>query len=329
MVNNDWNDLFLRSDLRETGPEVRYGGLPSPDIISCGQTPVNPDQFATEESYQQCYDAPLRQNLYNYFYIRAKNSSQSSMKNGMAYLVLSNPAIIPWPGNYGWTEIKTCTGQSGSKIMDVAPGQIGVTREPFLYIPRDSGPRSVISWLSTPEHPLFSMPPRIDTIDQLVRFLIEHPSYSQHNINIMEDSEGWITTIRPYCQGAKESDIVFGIATQNCFQFKAQLSCDVPVKDGKYIQIPEFTVPTNDRYTYPLCVTVPADFEANIALSFTSTRAFPDPFSISLVTYFKMLPGNPMYESGMTASQLNFDPQVIKDDDARYYPFGSFSVTDK
>ena len=328
MSSEAWNDLYLRTDLGETSPDSRVGGLGSPDIISCGPKVANPSDFITESSYKMCYNAQLQQNLYNYFYVRAKNSSTTLMKHGQAHLVLTNPAIILWPGGENWTVIKTSKGNDYSEISDIQPGQIGVTTDPFSYVPPDSGHRCVVSWLSTPDHPIVGPPPRIDTIDKLVDFLVKHPNYAHHNIDIMPDASGMVTKIKPYSQGQQECEMTFGIQTTNCDQYVVQFSCGVQLPDGKFIELSPYTVTTNDRITITIDRFVPANFQANIAYSYTpNPRTQPSgQSSVAFVAYRTLSPGHPLYAFGKLYTHFNIDRKCITNDTIRYYPVGSVSL---
>src|SRR5689334_1994300 len=98
---SDWRDLYVRTALGE-GPNNRVGGLGSPDVIPTGSTPVDASVFATEQSYNQYYNLPFQGGKANYIYVRAKNAGFDA-NTGQAFLVMSNPAIVLWPGGKGWT----------------------------------------------------------------------------------------------------------------------------------------------------------------------------------------------------------------------------------
>src|SRR2546423_778431 len=138
-----WNDLFVRTDVTETSPDQgRKGSFGSPDVIPVGTTPVSAEQFTTDVSYGQYYNNSFYQNTPNYIYVRAKNSSMSLPKSGKANLVLTNPAIVLWPGGDGWTRVTTSSGSNSSDLKsggstNVPARKIGVTTDPFMYVPED------------------------------------------------------------------------------------------------------------------------------------------------------------------------------------------------
>jgi hypothetical protein len=121
--------------------------------------------------------------------VRAKNSSPSGKKLGQAYLAMSNPAVVIWPGGDGWTRIPNTSGSYASSLGDVGPGGIGVTDEPFVFTPDEFGHRCLVSWLSTTDHPVDKPPPRIDNCDD-PKYLVEHPNYAHHNIDIARHHRG-------------------------------------------------------------------------------------------------------------------------------------------
>src|SRR6516164_3621091 len=116
-MSEEWNDLFVRTDLSETSPEVRKGGFGSPDIIPAGtEIKIPPSTYTTDTSYGLYYNNSFVQKSTNYIFVRAKNSSQTLSKSGNAQLVLTNPAIILWPGGDGWTRIRTSKGRNESPL---------------------------------------------------------------------------------------------------------------------------------------------------------------------------------------------------------------------
>src|ERR1041384_6024979 len=153
MSFEQWNDLFVRTDVSETSPDSRVGGLASPDIIPVGTKLQSPTDFATAASYGKYY-----QNAPNYIYVRAKNSS-AEPATGTVKLVMCNPAVVLWPGGDNWTPLLTATGSDHCDLTDVPSQGIGVTGDggpetaPFVIVPKESGHRCLVTWLSTTKHP--------------------------------------------------------------------------------------------------------------------------------------------------------------------------------
>jgi hypothetical protein len=300
----EWNDLFLRTDLSETSPAKRVGGLGSPDIIPAGTSPSDPYIYTTPESYARYYNQPLMQNVPNYIYVRAKNSSSSSPKFGEVGLTMSNPSIVLWPGGDGWTVIKTAEGRDRSPITSTAPGKVGVTTDPFVFVPSEFGHRCLASWVSTPDHPIIGLPPKITSMDALAKFLIAHPNYAHHNIDIVQDTTGKVTRVDPYTQGDKGCTVVFGIQTVGCKGFKVSFTCGKQLPDGKFINLNEYTVTTDDSITITIDRDVPAGFQADIAYTYDQMNLKPEKFSVTFVAYFDVPPTHELYEFALPYEHL-------------------------
>lgn len=325
-----WNDLFVRTDLSETSPEGRKGGLGSPDIIPAGTKPVSPGQYTTDTSYGQYYNNSLYQNLPNYIYVRAKNSSQTLSKSGKARLVLTDPAIILWPGGDGWTRIKNSKGSYESPLTsagspDIGPNKIGVTEDPFLYTPSDFGHRCLVTWLDTTDHPDPGPPPKITKMDDLVRFLKEHENYAHHNIDIVADTSGRHTKSKSYTQGPESKTIRFTLTTVNCKGFVIGYNCATPIAPDKYIIFEDTEVNTNDKTGYHKDFEIPANFQADIVYFFDQKNLRPETFSVTLGAHVVSQPGDAIYELCFPPEHFGFT-KASPNDESRFYPVGSVTA---
>lgn len=323
MPTEDWNDLFLRTDTRETGTSPRFGGVGSPDIIPAGTSPVDPSQYTTGESYKAYYNTNFIQNQANYVYVRAKNSSTSpTPKKGEVHVGLTDPAIVLWPGGDKWTYLKNSSGKEASLIEGVAGGKIGVTTNAFQYVPTATGHRCLVSWISTPDHPIVGPPPLIRTMEELATFLIDHPNYAHHNIDIAPDTTGAVTTIKPYTQGNQGAKVVFGMRCYNVKGFEVGFSCGKPLKDGSRIELKPTTVAQDDVITYTIDRNVEADFAADIAITYVTHGLKPAEYSVTFVAYYDTPPGHPLYRFATPYQQMGV-PASLKGPDARGIQVGS------
>jgi hypothetical protein len=317
-----WNDLFVRTDARETGPELRYGGFGSPDIIPEGIQPKPPADYITEASYQRYYNNAVYEHQPNTIYVRAKNSSATSGKRGEAFLVMSNPAVVLWPGGEGWTRIKNGAGSYGSSLGEVKPGQIGITEEPFVFVPDESGHRCLVTWLSTPDHPVDKPPPTITEAEKLAKFLVDHPNYAHHNIDIAPDTTGVVTWDRPLDTGTKAGTWRFGLKVTNCQGFEVSFKSGTPLPNGHYIQM----LPTKveQDITYFIDVTdIPENFQTRMFCTYDQKNLVRTDFSVVYVAYLNTPPGHPLYERAVRYADLGASNDGIND---RGIPLGSIGV---
>lgn len=253
--NTDWNDLFVRTALSESSPVGRVGGLSSPDIIPWGTQPVTPSTFTTEDSYKKYVSTTgFLSGQPNYIYVRARNSSSTTDAVGEAYLVLTNPALVLWPGGDGWTSILTDKGKTSSPLKTggktaIAPNGIAVTEDPFVYVPPDSGHRCLVTWLSTKAHPVTQPPPKITDGQALAKFLIDNPNYAHHNLDIAPNTTGTRSFRAPLSTGTEDGTWACGFRFKNCKGFVLSFSSAQPMPNGEYLKMDPFVVQNNDELT--------------------------------------------------------------------------------
>jgi len=327
-----WNDLFVRTDVLETSPENRKGNLGSPDIIPAGKVPVDPAQYTTEASYRQYYNNSLYQNVPNYIYVRAKNASQTLPKSGKANLVLTNPAIIVWPGGDGWTRIKNGQGSYESQLKsagssEIGPNKIGVTDDAFVYVPDQFGHRCLVTWLDTTDHPHPEPPPKITTVSELVKFLAANPNYAHHNIDIVPDTTGKVTKQSPYSQMDEAATVRITLNTVNCKGFRIGYNCPTPLRPNDYITLggADGLLVTDESFSAEREFDIPKNFQGDIYYFWNSNNLKPEPFSVSLIAYTVTRPGHPVYELCLPHHHFGFQKEN-ENDDRRFYPIGSVTV---
>lgn len=288
--NSDWNDLFVRTDLSESSPINRVGALSSPDIIPWGTQPVTPSTFITENSYKTYVSTTgFVSGQPNYIYVRARNSSSTTTAVGEASLVLTNPAVVLWPGGDGWTFIKTNQGRSASTLLiggnsAIPPNGIAVTEDPFVYVPSDSGHRCLVTWLSTKSHPVTQPPPRITDAQALVTFLKNNPNYAHHNLDIAPNTTGARTFTAPFSSGTESGTWAFGLRFKNCKGFTLSFSSSAPLPDGSYLKMDSFTVQNDKELTIlnePVKVT--PNWNVNINCTVETNNLQPDGWSVEFV----------------------------------------------
>ncbi|MGR3938294.1 hypothetical protein [Streptomyces sp. BRA346] len=268
MAATDWNDLYVRTSLDETGPAQRAGALGSPDIIPVGTSPKPWQDYATEDSYKRYYQEAFLEHKPNYVYVRARNSSKMESATGRARLVMCDPAVVLWPGGSDWTPINTSTGSDHCVLEEIEPGTIGVTQDPFEVVPETSGHRCLVTWLSTAKHSCPDNPGRITEVDKLVAFLKDHPNYAHHNIDVVPDTTGVHTFSRPFTSGDQPAKWVFTLKVTQCKGYEVSFSCGTRLATGQYIRLDPVTVTTNDEIGLTIDRDVEAGFDSTISYTF-------------------------------------------------------------
>jgi hypothetical protein len=251
----------------------------------------------------------------------------SSEKSGSANLVLTNPAIVIWPGGDGWTRIQTASGSNSSELQaagsaSIKPGKIGATTDPFVYVPNESGHRCVVTWLDTVDHPEPSPPPKITTMSELVKFLVDHPNYAHHNIDIAPVQTTRVTKKKPYTQQDEAETVRFTLATRNCKGFVIGYSCGTEISPGKFIELKDTPV-TDDEFNVFKEFPIPANFQSDIYYWYDMKGLSPGDFSVSLQASIVTLPGHPVYDLCRPAEYFG---QTSDGPDKRFYVIGSVTM---
>ncbi len=324
-TDTPWNDLFVRTDVSETIPESRVGGFGSPDIIPIGTDLKPPSDFATADSYARYYQQPFYQGKPNYIYVRAKNSSTGENATGRVRLGMSNPAVVLWPGPGKWTILKTTTGNDYADLNNIGGGAIGVIDDPFDLIPTESGHRCLVTWISTKKHPISSEPPEITTAAALADFLIKHPNYAHHNIDITADTTGIQSRISPFTSGDQAGDWVFSLTVENCKGFTVSFSCAKQLKSGQYIQLLDQLVGDDTRYSFNIDRPVESGFAADIVYTYNQNNVTKKDFSVFFKASYRVPVGHPLWNYAQPYH--TFDPVTgFTLSDARKIEVGSIGV---
>jgi hypothetical protein len=289
---SQWNDLFVRTSPSETGPTGRVGGLSSPDIIPWGITPTDPYRFTTQDSYRNYMSSQgLRQRMPNYIYVRARNSAPNTPAVGSAYLALTDPALVLWPGGEGWTSIKTNNGNAYSSLQPspVAGNAIAVTTDPFVYIPEESGHRCIVTWLSTQSHPVAGAPPKITDMSMLVQFLQDNPNYAHHNVDIAPSTTGAVTNQKPFSSGTGGFSWICGLQVTNCKGFRVSFSSSAPLPDGSHIIFEPTDVMQNETIRYMLGpFDLPPNWETNMNYTYETNGLDPANFAVTFIAQYSV-----------------------------------------
>jgi len=306
----DWNDLFVRSDVSETAPIGRRGGLGSPDIICAGTEPVDPTTFTTHESYASYYNAPIVSDKPNYLYVRARNSSPTDTRTGEVFLAMTEAALVLWPDVANWTRAANSAGDYANPLSPnpVDPGQIGVTNDPFVFIPTESQRWCLVTWLSTPQHPEPTVP-LITSAAELAQYLTEHPNYAFKNIDPAPDVDGPATFQQPFSSGSTAALWSFGLQLENCKGFTVSFSCGTQLPNGDYITLPSTTVSQDDRLTLMAGpYDIPAGWQAMFTFTYDTNGLLPQSFAVILSAYYVSTNESAQDDAARSAAQPQSAP---------------------
>jgi hypothetical protein len=301
-----WQDMYVRTALGETSPNDRQGGLGSPDVIANGIQMIQDPKQVLTATYDQYYNLPLEAGKANYIYVRAKNASPIAVKRE-AYVVMSNPAIVLWPGGAGWTRLKTSNAQTySSPFGTVQPGSIGVAEDPFMFSPGagDVGHRCLVTYLSTAEDPHPEPPPRLTTVPEVAKYIIEHPNYAHHNIDITPNTTGALTQSQPFSSGTERATWAFGIQAINAQGFTVSFSSATKFGD-RYVVLEPTTIKQNDKHTITIDdVDVPPNIDTFFNYTYEQNNLQPNEWAITFVAFYQPPAGSELWHRAHTAEQL-------------------------
>jgi hypothetical protein len=295
---SDWNDLFVRTSLGERSPDGRVG-LSSPDIVRAGVSPMDPFELTREDNYQTYpRSKPFPQRAFpNYLYVRAKNSAANTPAEGRAYLVVTNPALVLWPGSEGWTQVRTINQAEAGTLQPrpINGGSIAVTTDPFVYVPADTGHRCLVTWLSTRSHPLSQLP-QIERMDQLVRFMKDTRNYAYHSIDIAS-TDGAVTQSIPFSSGTMSFSLRCGLQVTRCKGFTVSFSSGTPLPGGGYIGLAATDVLQDETVVYlSAAAELPANWDTHFNYTYRTNDLRPVDFEVTLVAYFDVGPEHPFWD---------------------------------
>ncbi len=133
---SNYNGIFMRSALGQ-GNQVPRQGLQnmSPDILSLGIEPVAAPQTAFSERYNIEFKKPLQAQQANYIYLRGKNYATQPIDDSgenQPRLFWTKASLLQYPQT--WKELKP-SRSGGAFGLKADPGFVGVTSQPYLWIP--------------------------------------------------------------------------------------------------------------------------------------------------------------------------------------------------
>lgn len=290
----EYNGILVRQNLTDQGIIPRTGGwTASPDVIAAGVTPIaNPEEvFATESSYKTDPTEPMVEKAANYIYLRGKNLSTTPV-TGTARVFYAPHSLFLYPQQWINNPLKTSQGAESSKIENLDAQAIGVTSDPFSFIPTDTSEHHcLMGFISSPEYPFETQKPpnAVTSLKELSEWVAQHGGTGWHNVQFTSADSPTFTNSTHYPASSTLAKLHFNITCTGCpVGSHVSFSCGTPLPNGKVISFPKTEVNTTETVGYFVEVDVPAGWESDITYSYweggTPLANFNVSMSASIVT---------------------------------------------
>ncbi len=282
-----YNGILVRYNLTDTGSMPRTGGWTAcPDLIPYGTEPVQkPTQFF-KDNYGQNVGKALIAKAQNYVYVRGKNLTGAPL-TGTARVFYAPQSLFLYPSQWLENKIQTTNGSETSDITNLAPNDIGVTIDPFTWVPSDiSEHHCLITIVSTPDHPFASqLPgPDITSVNDLGAWIAKTGGTGWHNIQITTAGAPTFTNFTEYPGSSTAETIMFTITAENVsIGAEVSFSTGTPLRKGQYINLPKTRVTKDTQIQFSVTCDVPADWKSNFSYSYyaNDTTKLPG-FNVSM-----------------------------------------------
>ena len=285
-----YDGILLRQNLQDQGIMPRTGGwTASPDIIMAGTQPTQDPQavFSTSASYGTDPTQPVVQNANNYIYLRGKNLNATA-QTGTAHVFYARQSLFLYPQQWLNNPLLTSRKSDTSDMGSIAPNTIGVTTDPFVWIPSDvSEHNCLVGFISTPEYPFESQKPpnAVTSLDDLAAWIGKTGGTGWHNVQFISNGAPTFTNWTTYPASDTEATIQFAITCISCpIGSQVSFSCGTPLPNGTYINLPPTTITKPTQIGFTVTYQVPAGWTSPISYSYFSNDNPPvdGNFSVSM-----------------------------------------------
>lgn len=192
--------ILIRDCLQDSG-KIPMSGFysDSPDIIVHKQV-QNPLDFFTK-NYDEDVAEPFTRGSNNLLYVRAKNSGSVAATGyirtyAAKATLFMNPAV--WVNNIN----KTLSGKTIVETQLMAPREIGVTKDPFLFNAKESDNYCHIAYASmdgrSPD-----IPEEMENYGHFVTWVMYNPNVALRNFNVLSSKN--MPSLRQTCEFANPS----------------------------------------------------------------------------------------------------------------------------
>ena len=216
-----WQSLYMRTDLDDTGEYPRELVQTSPDLIDWGVKPAeDPSGLITDKAWSEYVGGRTVPKEQNYLYVRGRNLSAKAVSEAEIRLYCAPVSLVLWPNlpdKTGWADnpLKTPSGTT-SQYVDVRGMGLWVTPEPFLREPPAGAGLSLVGWLTSKN--ARNVIPETQDIIKLATYLHEHPDTSAFHLQPPpehpEPGVAWETALGFY-QGMTATEIMFEVVVRN------------------------------------------------------------------------------------------------------------------
>lgn len=312
-----WNDILLRKDLSDQGSVPYTGGVwtNSPDIIPTGtNVTANPQAtFGTVAAYGQDLGQATVPYQPNYFYVRGKNLSAGSDSGTLSlYYCPANLFLFPslWTNN----QMKTSSGKSTVDIGMEKPGDIGVTPEPFTFLPTSTEHHCLIARVSTKANPN-PLPSDGDFPDMagLAKFIVNHPDYAWRNVTLVDKAVPTFTnsflidttTFKP----DTNQQYLIGISFKNLtpgasLAFSAGTPIPSGPDQGKVIQLVQTSVSQVSGSLGTSYLTIPGGYKTWVSYSYWAETPIQANWSVTFYAIQIVNPGSELSKHALPLHDL-------------------------
>lgn len=259
----------------------RTGGWTAcPDIIAAGTSPIQKpgDVLTTPLSYATDPTQPVVLNAPNYVYIRGKNLGTAAQE-GIARVFAAKQSLFLYPQQWLQNPIKTQNGSETTPIPSLAQNAIGVTIDPFIWVPSDIAEHyCLVGFVSTAGHPFESQKPpnAVTSMDDLAAWIAKTGGTGWHNVQFTSSGSPTFTNKTHYPPSSTDARVQFAITCTSCpIGSQVSFSCGKPLPDGTYINLPVSTVTKTTKMGFFVEYNVPAGWESDIYYSYYANGLTP------------------------------------------------------
>ncbi len=283
-----YNSILLRQNLQDKGLMPRTGGwTASPDIIPAGISPVSDPTavYTSAESYATNPGQPVVKNASNYIYLRGKNLSSETV-TGEVRVFYAKQSLFLYPQQWLQNGLKTSQGSETSELKDLAAGAIGVTTDPFAFVPTDTGEHHcLVGFISTPDHPFENQKPpnAVTSLGKLAQWIGKTGGAGWHNVQFTDAGAPTFTNSTDYPASDTPQKVHITITCTGCaIGSEVAFSCGTPLPNGKYIKLPKTKVSTTGTVGFFIPAEIPANWTSEVTYSYWAGGPPLDDWSVSM-----------------------------------------------
>ncbi len=272
--------VLLRQNLSDLGLMPRTGGwTTSPDLIAAGTTPIANPQTVLSSTASMASDPtqPVVQNAPNYIYLRGTNlGATATTAEARAFYAPASLFLYPvqWLNN----AMQTSKGQAVSQIASIAPNGVGVTTDPFSWVPPTTSEHyCLVGFISTPAVPFASQQPpnAVSSMDDLAAWIGKTGGTGWHNVQWATSSATFSNTT-VYGASTTPANVQLTLTCTGLpVGSQVSFSCATPLPNGQVINMPPTTVSTSDTIGFFLPVAIPAGWTSTITYTYYANGGTP------------------------------------------------------